>query len=112
MSARGTSWSRDEISVVPPGTRYADVIDIDVTHIEPQVACPPTVGNVKAIDAAAGMRLQIVPASRGIYLEALHEGLCEILHTAGADIALMKIVADVTAPGRRGNSGGSTQDRQ
>jgi homoaconitate hydratase family protein len=109
-----------EIFQNDPGTRYADVIDIDVTHIQPQVACPPTVGNVKAIDAAVGIRidvaeaggstggrlsdirtlarcfenrkvhegvrLQIVPASRGIYLEALREGLFEILHTAGANI--------------------------
>jgi homoaconitate hydratase family protein len=103
-----------------PGIRYADIIDIDVAEIEPQVACPPTVGNVKPVEAAAGtpinvaeaggstggrlsdirtlarhfkdrkvhpgVRLQIVPASRGIYLAALQEGLLEILHTAGANI--------------------------
>jgi homoaconitate hydratase family protein len=101
-------------------TRYADVIDIDVSKIEPQVACPPTVGNVKPIEAAVGVRinvaeaggstggrlsdirtlarcfenrkvypgvrLQIVPATRGIYLAALQEGLFETLHTAGANI--------------------------
>jgi 3-isopropylmalate/(R)-2-methylmalate dehydratase large subunit len=103
-----------------PGTRYANTVDIDVSKIEPQVACPPTVGNVKPIDAAAntpinvaeaggstggrlsdirtlarcfanrkvhpGVRLQIVPASRGIYLAALQEGLFETLHKAGANI--------------------------
>ena len=100
--------------------RYAEVVDIDVSRIEPQVACPPTVGNVKPIDAAVGtpidvaeaggstggrlsdiralaacfvnrrvhrgVRLQVVPASRGIYLAALREGLFETLHTAGANI--------------------------
>jgi 3-isopropylmalate/(R)-2-methylmalate dehydratase large subunit len=100
--------------------RYSNVIDIDVGKIEPQVACPPTVGNVKPIDAAVGtpiniaeaggstggrlsdirilarcfankkvhpgVRLQIVPASRGIYLAALQEGLFETLHIAGANI--------------------------
>ncbi|HVY80388.1 MAG TPA: aconitase/3-isopropylmalate dehydratase large subunit family protein [Steroidobacteraceae bacterium] len=100
--------------------RYAEVIDIDVGRIEPQVACPPTVGNVKPIDAAVGtpinvaeaggstggrlsdirtlarcfvnrrvypgVRLQVVPASRDIYLAALKEGLFETLHTAGANI--------------------------
>ncbi len=100
--------------------RYADVIDIDVSRIEPQVACPPTVGNVKPIDAAVGtpinvaeaggstggrlsdiralarclanrrihpdVRLQVVPASREIYLAALREGLFETLHLSGANI--------------------------
>lgn len=100
--------------------RYAEVIDIDVSRIEPQVACPPTVGNVKPIDAAVGtpidvaeaggstggrlsdirelakhfvnakvhpgVRLQVVPASRGIYLAALREGLFETLYEAGANI--------------------------
>jgi homoaconitate hydratase family protein len=100
--------------------RYAEVIDIDVSRIEPQVACPPTVGNVKPIDAAVGtpinvaeaggstggrlsdirelarhfvnakvhpgVRLQVVPASRGIYLAALREGLFETLYKAGANI--------------------------
>ncbi len=103
-----------------PGTRYEQVIDIDVSRVEPQVACPPTVGNVKPIDAAVGtpinvaeaggstggrlsdiralsqcfvnrkvhpgVRLQVVPASRGIYLAALREGLFETLHVAGANI--------------------------
>jgi homoaconitate hydratase family protein len=103
-----------------PGTRYTDVIDIDVSKLEPQVACPPTVGNVKPVESAAGtpinvaeaggstggrlsdirtlarcftsrkvhpgVRLQIVPASRGIYLAALREGLFETLHSAGANI--------------------------
>ncbi len=103
-----------------PDVRYAEVIDIDVSAIEPQIACPPSVGNVKPIDAAAGtpidvaeaggstggrlsdirtlarcfsnakvhpgVRLQVVPATRGIYLAALQEGLFEILHEAGANI--------------------------
>jgi 3-isopropylmalate/(R)-2-methylmalate dehydratase large subunit len=103
-----------------PDCRYADVVDIDVSRIEPQVACPPSVGNVKPIDAAVGtainvaeaggstggrlsdiralarcfvnrrvhpgVRLQVVPASRGIYLAALKEGLFETLHVAGANI--------------------------
>jgi homoaconitate hydratase family protein len=103
-----------------PEGRYAQTIDIDVSKIEPQIACPPTVGNVKPIDAAVGtpinvaeiggstggrlsdirtlakhfankkvapgVRLQVVPASRGIYLAALREGLFETLHVAGANI--------------------------
>ena len=103
-----------------PNPRYAEVIDIDVSRIGPQVACPPTVGNVRPIEEAlgtpidvaeaggstggrlsdirtlarvfanrkvhTGVRLQIVPASRGIYLAALKEGLFETLHNAGANI--------------------------
>lgn len=103
-----------------PEVRYAEVIDIDVSKIEPQIACPPTVGNVKPIGAALGtpvnvaeaggstggrlsdirtlarcfshakvhpdVRLQVVPATRGVYLAALQEGLFEVLHRAGANI--------------------------
>jgi homoaconitate hydratase family protein len=42
--------------------RYADVIDIDVSKIGPQVACPPTVGNVKPIDAAVGTPINVAEA--------------------------------------------------
>ena len=102
------------------GTTYERVIEIDVSKLEPQVGCPPTLGNVKPISAVAGLaidlaeiggstggrltdirtlahalqgrgvhpnvRLQVVPASRGIYLAALREGLIETLVEAGAII--------------------------
>jgi len=102
------------------GTKYKDVLEIDVSRIEPQIACPPTVGNVKPVEAVAGIpvnvaevggstggrlcdirqlaavfknrkvhagvRLQVVPASRGIYRAALREGLIETLFEAGANI--------------------------
>ena len=99
------------------------MFEIDVSKLEPQVACPPTVGNVKpiqdvisaaggvAIDIAEvggstggrledlrelarylkgrqvhqGVRMQVVPATRGIYRAALKEGLIEILVDAGVD---------------------------
>jgi 3-isopropylmalate/(R)-2-methylmalate dehydratase large subunit len=103
-----------------PGGSYCEVREIDVSQIEPQVACPPTVGNVKPImealgvpvnvaevggstggrlediralaaffcrrKVASGVRLQVVPASRGIYSAALREGLIESLFNAGANI--------------------------
>ena len=102
------------------GTKYHSVLEIDVSRLEPQVACPPTVGNVKPIGEIAGIavnvaeiggstggrlcdlrqiatvfknrkvhpgvRLQIVPASRSIYRDALREGLIETLFEAGANI--------------------------
>jgi 3-isopropylmalate/(R)-2-methylmalate dehydratase large subunit len=101
-----------------PGEAYERVIDIDVSKLEPQIACPPTIGNVKPIGEVVGMpiqlaevggstggrlgdlrvlahrikgkkipssvRLQVVPATRGIYLAALREGLIETLLEAGA----------------------------
>jgi 3-isopropylmalate/(R)-2-methylmalate dehydratase large subunit len=103
-----------------PGGTYERVIDLDVSKLEPQVACPPTIGNVKPIGEALGIpiqlaevggstggrlgdirvlanrvkgkkipsnvRLQVVPATRGIYLAALREGLIETLLEAGAII--------------------------
>ncbi|HEX5421077.1 MAG TPA: aconitase/3-isopropylmalate dehydratase large subunit family protein [Gammaproteobacteria bacterium] len=100
-----------------PGVQYAASVEVDVSRLEPQVACPPTVGNVKPIAEAAGVeiqlaeiggstggrledirvlaerlqgrkvhrgvRLQVVPATRGIYLAALREGLLETIVEAG-----------------------------
>jgi homoaconitate hydratase family protein len=109
-----------EIFTNDPGTKHHEVIDIDVSKLEPQVACPPTVGNVKPVgevagiqvDVAevggstggrledlrelalfvkgkripAGVRLQVVPATRGIYRSAVREGLIETFLDAGATI--------------------------
>jgi 3-isopropylmalate/(R)-2-methylmalate dehydratase large subunit len=109
-----------EIFQNDPGTCYERTLEIDVSRIEPQVACPPTVGNVKPVQetlgvpinvaevggstggrledirqlaaffrgrtVAPGVRLQVVPASRGIYREALREGLLAALFEAGANI--------------------------
>ncbi|HLK46868.1 MAG TPA: aconitase/3-isopropylmalate dehydratase large subunit family protein [Bryobacteraceae bacterium] len=103
-----------------PGTKYKDTLEIDVSRIEPQIACPPAVGNVQAVEGVAGVpvnvaevggstggrlcdirqlaavfknrkvhpgvRLQVVPASRGIFRAALQEGLIETLFDAGANI--------------------------
>lgn len=100
-----------------PGVQYARLVEVDVSKLEPQVACPPTVGNVKPIGLVAGVeiqlaeiggstggrlddirvlatrlegrsvhrgvRLQVVPATRGIYLAALREGLLETIVDAG-----------------------------
>jgi homoaconitase/3-isopropylmalate dehydratase large subunit len=47
-----------EVLCSDPGTRYEDVLDWDVGELEPQVACPPTVGNVKPVGDAAGAPIQ------------------------------------------------------
>src|SRR5213075_803107 len=39
--------------------KYEKVIDIDVSKLEPQIACPPTVGNVKRVSEAAGIAIDI-----------------------------------------------------
>ena len=103
-----------------PATKYKDVLEIDVSRLEPQIACPPTVGNVQPVEEVAGIpinvaevggstggrlcdlrqiaavfrnhkvhpgvRLQIVPASRGIFRAALREGLLATLFDAGANV--------------------------
>jgi 3-isopropylmalate/(R)-2-methylmalate dehydratase large subunit len=103
-----------------PDTKYEKVVEVDVGALEPIVACPPTVGNVKPIRELAGVpidiaevggstggrltdlrvladviggrevhphvRLQVVPASRGIYKAAIEEGLITTLMDAGATI--------------------------
>ena len=115
-----SSFKDHEVMTNDADVQYEAVIEIDVSKIEPQVACPPTVGNVKSarnvagvpIDIAEvggstggriedlrllakhiggrrihpGVRLQVVPASRGVYKRALKEGLIERLLDAGATI--------------------------
>jgi homoaconitate hydratase family protein len=119
--ARSFSSFKDfEVFANDPDVKYQKVIDIDVASLEPQIACPPTVGNVKSVREVAGVpidiaevggstggrlddirvlaahlrgrrvkdgvRLQVVPATRGIYKAALKEGLIETLLDAGATI--------------------------
>ena len=58
--AKSFSASKDfEMPVNDPGITYKEVLDIDVGRIEPQVACPPTVGNVKPVQDAAGIAVDI-----------------------------------------------------
>ena len=42
-----------------PDVQYAKVIDVDLALLEPQVACPPTVGNVKPIGQVVGIEIQL-----------------------------------------------------
>ena len=39
--------------------QYTKIVDVDVAKLEPQVACPPTVGNVRPISQAAGIEVQL-----------------------------------------------------
>jgi len=38
---------------------YKETLDIDVSKIGPQIACPPTVGNVRPIEEALGIPINI-----------------------------------------------------
>jgi homoaconitate hydratase family protein len=115
------TWSGSKHFDMPksdPGGSYEKAIEIDVSKLEPQVACPPTIGNVKPIGEVTGtaiqlaevggstggrlgdirvlagilrgrkvhpgVRLQVVPVTRGVWLAALREGLLETLMEAGA----------------------------
>jgi len=69
--------------------RYANVIDVDVSELEPQVACPPTVGNVKSIGDVAGIEIQLaeIGGSTG--------GRLDDLRVAAACVRGKRIPADV-----------------
>ena len=58
--ARKWSAQKDwEMPANDPGTRYEKVVEIDVSQLEPQVACPPTVGNVKPVRDVAGETIHV-----------------------------------------------------
>src|SRR5206468_7491308 len=48
-----------EVMTNDANVKYEKVIDIDVSRLEPQVACPPTVGNVKPVSEVAGVPINI-----------------------------------------------------
>jgi homoaconitate hydratase family protein len=48
-----------ELLVNDASVKYENVIEIDVAKLEPQVACPPTVGNVKPVRDVIGTRINI-----------------------------------------------------
>jgi homoaconitate hydratase family protein len=115
-----SSFKKFDLFQNDPDATYEDEVEIDVSKIGPQVACPPTIGNVKPVEDVAGIpiniaevggstggrledlrvlgkwlkgrkvhrgvRMQVVPATRGIYLEALREGLIETFILAGANV--------------------------
>jgi 3-isopropylmalate/(R)-2-methylmalate dehydratase large subunit len=115
-----SSFKKFDLLKNDPDVTYESEVDIDVSKIGPQVACPPTIGNVKPVEDVSGVainiaevggstggrledmrvlgkwltgkkvhpgiRMQVVPATRGIYLEALREGLIEVFMLAGANV--------------------------
>ena len=58
--ARSVSKFKDfEMLANDPNGKYERVVDIDVSKLEPQIACPPTVGNVKPISEVEGVAIDI-----------------------------------------------------
>jgi 3-isopropylmalate/(R)-2-methylmalate dehydratase large subunit len=58
--ARAWSKFRDfDLITNDAGAMYERVVDIDVSKLEPQIACPPTVGNVKTVREVAGTPIDI-----------------------------------------------------
>jgi 3-isopropylmalate/(R)-2-methylmalate dehydratase large subunit len=48
-----------EMTTNDSGGHYERVVDIDVSKVDPQVACPPTVGNVKPVGEVAGIQVDL-----------------------------------------------------
>jgi 3-isopropylmalate/(R)-2-methylmalate dehydratase large subunit len=58
--ARSNSKFKDfEMLTNDANVKYERVVDIDVSKLEPQVACPPTVGNVKPIGEVGDISIDI-----------------------------------------------------
>jgi len=117
---KGRAKSEYEIVRSDPDAAYEATLQYDLASLEPQIACPHTVDNVKPVrevegkpfhqaligtctngrledlEAAAkilkgrkvhsSVRALILPASRAVYLDAMREGLLEILSEAGCVI--------------------------
>ena len=56
--------SNFEMQVNDHKPSYVDVLDIDISAIGPQVACPPTVGNVRPVEEASGIPVNIAGSRR------------------------------------------------
>ena len=58
--ARSFSKFKDfEVMTNDANVEYEKIIDIDVSTLEPQIACPPAVGNVKPVSEVAGVPINI-----------------------------------------------------
>jgi homoaconitate hydratase family protein len=58
--ARLRSAAQDfEMQANDPDVTYCETLEIDVNTLEPQVACPPTVGNVKPVGEVAGVKIDV-----------------------------------------------------
>jgi 3-isopropylmalate/(R)-2-methylmalate dehydratase large subunit len=58
--ARSFSRFKDfEMMTNDSNVKYERVVDIDVSKLEPQVACPPTVGNAKPLSEVEGIRIDL-----------------------------------------------------
>jgi 3-isopropylmalate/(R)-2-methylmalate dehydratase large subunit len=58
--ARSFSKFKDfEVMSNDAKVNYERVIDIDISKLEPQIACPPTVGNVKPVREVAGVPINM-----------------------------------------------------
>ncbi|GAU09113.1 3-isopropylmalate dehydratase large subunit [Desulfoplanes formicivorans] len=116
--ARDHGRSGDVLLAPDPDASYARVMHMDVTGMEPQIACPHLPDNVKPVSqvkdvrvdqvvlgsctngrisdlrraaklikgkkVAKGVRFVVLPATPGIYKQALKEGLIETFMDAGA----------------------------
>jgi homoaconitate hydratase family protein len=72
--ARSFSRFKDfEVVTNDPNVKYERIVEVDVTTLEPQIACPPTVGNVKPVGELAGLPINIaeIGGSTGGRLEDL-----------------------------------------
>jgi 3-isopropylmalate/(R)-2-methylmalate dehydratase large subunit len=59
---RAEARSEEGLDVVrpDPDAEYAQTLEVDVSDLEPQVACPHTVDNVKPVGAVEGVKVQQV----------------------------------------------------
>jgi len=58
--ARGCSREKNpELLFNDDDARYEKVIEIDVSTLDPQIACPPTVGNVQPVNEVSGIAIDI-----------------------------------------------------
>ncbi len=124
LKARGaweTTAGRQIVRNSDSDAEYHSVTEIDVSGIEPQVACPSSPDNVKPLSKVIGttldaafigsctngriddlrqaarilkgrqvsrdLRLIVIPATQNVYLQALQEGLLEVLAEAGAAVS-------------------------
>jgi 3-isopropylmalate/(R)-2-methylmalate dehydratase large subunit len=58
--ARSRCLTKDfEFMANDADVQYEKIIDVDVSTLDPQIACPPSVGNVKPVGEVAGTPIQI-----------------------------------------------------
>jgi len=88
----GSAGQQVDESILPdPDADYVETVTVDITDLEPLIACPPSPANVKPVREAAGRRID------SVFLGSCTNGRCEDFAAVAEIVAGKRIAPHVMA---------------